>query len=125
MSGSPEPSFATDSEELRNLLAESIGYPPDNRGVWRLEATIAQRGWSIRQYIDDVRPRIRRLAHRPHLGFFLFMAEGIWSVESAAAAPASPISRNGYRRCAQCSGTGKAGTEYCQCSMGRELKKVE
>jgi hypothetical protein len=120
---SPE-KYRSDRDELVALIAESVGQVPDNRLVWDIQRYIEIRVGSLREYLDDIRPRLGRLRKRPMFGFFLWHAQNWNSSASREAAPPSTLQEQaGTKQCGCVAGRLAEG--YCTCAMGKDLSRVE
>jgi hypothetical protein len=108
--------------ELIGLVREATGEPADRRLIRDITDGLEIRGVPLRDYLDDIRPRLARLKDRPRAGFFLNHANE-WRDSRPAQLPAQPAS--GAPRCSHCRGTGRTQVGYCVCGMGKELERVE
>lgn len=66
----PKPLWASARDELIATILESTGERPDRKLLRQIDDAVQSRGGTIRQYLDDIRPRIGRLKKRPGFGFF-------------------------------------------------------
>ena len=108
--------------ELIELVREATGEPADRRLIHDITDGLELRGVPLRNYLDDIRPRLGRLKNRPRAGFFLNHARE-WRDSRPAQLPQEP--GTGHARCSHCRGTGRTQTGYCTCGMGKELERVE
>jgi len=114
--------YPSEQHELIALIENSTGQAPDGKLLVEIADKLKLRAMSLRAYLDDLRPRLRRLRRKPGPGFFFAMAAEPSRSTPATAdpRPASP------ERCADCRGAGKTpGGKYCECVMGRDLALVE
>jgi len=112
----------TEKAELIELIRQAAGEPADRRLIRDIGDSLELRSVPLREYLDDIRPRLLRLKHRPRAGFFLNHARE-WRDSRPAQLPAQPI--RSEARCSHCRGTGRTRAGYCTCSMGKELERVE
>jgi len=113
----------SEKAELIELIQESTGLAPDRRLVRDITEQLELRCISLREYLDDTRPRLERLKHPPHAGFFLHLAKR-WGDSRPAEKAVQPASR-GCSRCTECSGSRRTLSGYCTGAMGRDLAIVE
>jgi hypothetical protein len=66
----PKALWASDRDELIALIRESTGELPDRKLLRQISDGVEGRGGTLRAYLDDIRPRIRRLKRKPGFGFF-------------------------------------------------------
>ena len=121
------PKYASDIDELIALVNDSTSILPDRRLIWDIRGAIELRGGTLREYLDDIRPRIGRLRKRPGPGFFLDHARK-WGGPASSPAPEPTTVDEATLtkgRCTRCPGTGRTEDGYCSCPMGRDLQKVE
>jgi hypothetical protein len=114
--------YKGDRDELIALIQASVGQPPDRRLIRDIVEGLELRNISLREYLEDIHPRLCRLKHPPGFGFFRHHLtawhDGKRALPSASAEkPVSP--------CPSCSGTGRRANKYCDCAMGRDLEQVE
>jgi len=107
--------------ELIDLIHQSTGQIPDRRLVRDITEGLEVRRISLREYLDDIRPRLGRLKQRPRPGFFRHHMSA-WRETLPAQPPPRPAPAS---RCPRCRGIGKTPQGYCDCEMGHELAKVE
>jgi hypothetical protein len=112
----------SDWNELIDLIHQSTGQPPDRKLMLKIFEHCQLAGVTLRQYLDDIKPRLCRLRSRPGPGFFYRHAEQFR--QSRPAPKARPM--------AQASGPctcrfGRLETgEYCdRCQLGRDLRRIE
>ena len=113
----------SEKAELIELIQESTGLAPDRRLVRDITEQLELRGIRLRQYLDDIRPRLLRLKDPPGPGFFLSHATR-WRDSRPAEKPPH-TDRQGASHCSACSSTGRTPQGYCGCSMGRDLAIAE
>lgn len=111
----------SEKAELIDLILRSTGQGPDRRLVRDITEGLELRGISLREYLNDIRPRLGRLKGPPRPGFFRHHMSA-WSEALPAQLPPQSAS---HARCTGCRGIGKTAQGYCTCEMGRELAKVE
>lgn len=114
--------YASERQELIALIQQASGQIPDEKLLSDILDRLKLRDVSLRAYMDDVRPRLKRLRRRAGLGFFYTMAS-----EPSRSSPArGDIQPSLPNRCVNCSGLGRtAGGQYCGCQMGRDLAIAE
>ncbi len=113
------PEYATEKDELAAMVIEATGSMADRRLVDSICEAVEFRGWTMRQYLDDIFPRIGRLKESPRAGFFLNYAR---SIGSAAQEQIRPMLVPG--KC--CKWGTLADGSYCgKCETGRELQKYQ
>ena len=123
--GDDDPVPSCEKAELRDLIHQFTGQAPDRRLSRDISEMLELRGVSLRDYLDDIRPRLTRLTRPPGPGFFHNHARS-WSESRPATAPVRAAqAREAESRCRQCNGTGRTADGYCTCSMGRDLSAVE
>ncbi len=117
--------YASDRDELVALLLTATGRQPEMKVVLAITEALEIHGGSVREYIDDVRPRIPRLRSPPGEGFFMAQAKRWGSVEVAP--PAETAEEKAVRTgpCAKCKSIGIVEGGYCTCKMGKDLRRVE
>jgi hypothetical protein len=120
--------YASDRDELIAAIAKSVGQQPDRRLLRDIQERLELRGGSLRDYLDDIRPRLTRLSLRPSFGFFMYQARHWGSLDSAPAP--EPQAKNQAKamteRCSKCPGTGRRDSgEYCDCPLGTDLARAE
>jgi Helix-turn-helix domain len=113
----------SEKAELIDLIRGSTGQPPDRRLFRDITEALELRGVPLREYLDDIRPRLGRLKHPPRPGFFRHHATS-WRDSRPVEKPVEPVSRE-PSRCPVCSGSGRTPNGYCTCTMGQDLMKVE
>jgi hypothetical protein len=110
-------------DQLIATIQKSTGHPPDQRLVRDILEGLELRGVPLQDYLEDIRPRLGRLRHRPGPGFFHRQMTA-WRDSRPARRSASVENPMGSR-CLSCSGSGKRANGYCDCPMGRDLERVE
>ena len=126
-SPTPSPKPVVDDEpkseraELIELIRGETGEAPDQRLVRDITKRLELHRISLREYLDDIKPRLRRLRRRARAGFFHQHAT-LWLDSRPADRPAQPVS---IRRCPACRGCGRISDGYCVCAMGVELERSE
>ncbi len=124
----PEPQlpqkYATDRDELIAVIESHTGRRPDVKLMRDITETLELRQWTLRQYLDDIIPRIGRLKRPPGEGFFLSHAQKVGGVATEPAPEPKPLeekTENG--RCKKCNGVGQVNGGYCTCKLGLELER--
>ena len=110
--------YASERDELIALIADATGELPDAKLVRQIAEMLELRRVPLRCYLDDIKPRILRLAERAGPGFFYKHAKR-FATESAKTAEPSPLVEH-PKGC-----TGRTPDGYCRCELGQELKRVE
>jgi hypothetical protein len=119
-----QPKFASDRDELISLIEQATGTPPDGKLIEDIVDRLKLREMSLREYLDDIRPRLKRLRFRAGAGFFHSQASEPKRSRLVATEPHD--FRRLSPRCEHCKGIGKKpGGEYCGCALGRDLERVE
>jgi hypothetical protein len=125
--------YAHPEDELKAIYREKTGdeiSPDVERRVWEL---VEIRGVPRKQFMDELRKHVPNAWKNP-AGFLTNFARKIGSVATPEPAPpAEPEPpKNGNGRCSGCNGIGYAHWDadlaarvYCDCRMGRELKRVD
>lgn len=121
------------AEEVRNIFRRKTGEelsPDVERRIWE---TVELRGVTREFFVGELRQHVPNTWMNP-AGFLTNFARKIRSVSTPdsmpATAPEPPKDAKG--RCSSCGGTGYAlwdvnltGRQYCACSLGRDLKRVD
>lgn len=114
--------YKSDHEELMALIEQATGQPADCKLIGDILDRLKLRETPLREYLDDIRPRLKRLKRRAGPGFFYLQACDPGRSKPAAREAQRPQTN----KCQQCSGIGKTPEGvYCDCSMGRDLARVE
>jgi hypothetical protein len=125
--------YAHPEDELRAIHREKTGdelSPDVERRIWEL---VEIRGVPRKQFMDELRKHVPNTWKNP-AGFLTNFARRIGSVSTPElVAPLEPEPpKNGNGRCSACNGIGYAHWDadpvarvYCDCRMGRELKRVD
>jgi hypothetical protein len=123
----PAPKYATDSDELVALIQKNTGRLPDQKLVRDIAEKVELRGFTLRLFLDDIGPRIPRLAKPPGEGFFLSHAGKFGGVETTLVPEPETVAQKAERTgpCKKCRGVGKVDGAYCDCRMGHDLERVE
>lgn len=125
--------YANPADELRAIYRRKTGAeisPDVERRVWE---TVELRGVPRTRFMEQLRRHTENVWRNP-AGFLTSFARKIGSVFTPdppwSSAPEPPKDANG--RCSSCCGIGYAhwdadltGRQYCECSLGRELKRVD
>lgn len=125
---SPSPQkYATDRDELVALIQKNTGRLPDQKLVRDIAEKVELRGFTLRLFLDDIGPRVLRLAKPPGEGFFISHAGKFGGVETALVPEPETVEQKAERTgpCKKCHGIGTAFGVYCDCRMGRDLERVE
>jgi len=118
--------YASDKDELIALIRESTGQQPDARLVRQVPEFVELRGGTLRRYLDDIRPRLKRLRNRPTEAFFYRHAER-WGGDGSRPAPEPKPAESLSEKCLCKFGQIKTpdGWEVCQnCGTGRDLARA-
>lgn len=119
----PETKWASDRDELIAVIRESTGELPDRKLLRQISDGVEGRGGTLRQYLDDIRPRIGRLKRTPGFGFFHEHARNWGGSEQRQAPEPQPQAP----RCSCAFGQIQVDGEWrpCpDCKLGRELAAV-
>jgi len=121
------PVYASEKDELIALIRDSTGEQPDKKLVRKVADFLELRNGTLRQYLDDIRPRLTRLRQRPRAAFFYRHAEQ-WGGESSRPA-AEPSKNESARGPCSCKGgfvqSQEGNREACQnCDLGRDLARA-
>lgn len=111
--------WATPKDKLAALILDSTREHADRKLLEEIEAQLELRGASMREYLDDVGPRLGRLKDSPRAGFFLAHARGFggWAQQ-----PIAPTEIKG----ACCKwGRGTDGAICGKCELGKDLTRAE
>ena len=102
----------------------------EDQGLIRgIVENVELRGGTLREFLDWIKPRARRLKNRAGPGFYLSEARK-WGSSRNQPAPepclVSPICPPVGGKCQCWGGFGLLSDGgYCRCSMGRDLERVE
>ena len=123
------PQYVTEVDELVAEIRRATGTIEDRGLIRAFIENVETRGGKLREYLNWVKPRARRLKDRPRPGFYLSEARK-WGSGANQPAPdpcqASPTRPAAGGKCQCCGGFGRLpGGGYCECSMGRGLARVE
>lgn len=123
----PSQKYASDRDELVALIKQTTGRQPDLGMIRNICEKVELRGWTLRQYLDDITPRIPRLSMPPGEGFFVWHARNVGGAATEAAPEPETIEQKAERTgpCKKCKGFGKVKDVYCTCRMGLDLERVE
>jgi hypothetical protein len=118
------------TDELAALIRDATGALPDHRGFEQILVQLELRGVTIRQFIDDIRPRLPRLSRTRGCGFGFFYSQalqwGSWQQQLVDEPETLEQAQAKARGCTACDRTGrKLSGEYCSCATGRDLRLVE
>jgi hypothetical protein len=119
----PAGGYASDRDELVALMKSTLGRTPDQKAVRTITEAIELRSGCLREYLDDIRPRLDRLRNPAKEGFFIRHAQ-VWGGEATTPAPDPAMAAKSAGPC-ECRGVGKIGDTYCACPMGVDLQRVE
>jgi len=122
-----ETKWATDRDELIAVIRESTGERPDKKLLQQISDGVQIRGGTLRQYLDDIRPRIERLKRKPGFGFFHQHARNWGGSEQRKAPEPEPADKPKAPTCSCKFGQVKVDGEwrFCLlCQMGRDLAKT-
>jgi len=112
----------SDWDELIDLIHQATGQPPDRKLMVKIFEHCQLAGATLRQYLDDIGPRLHRLRSRPGPGFFYRHAEQFR--QSRPAPKARPMAQ-AAGPCTCRFGRLETG-EYCdRCQLGRDLRRIE
>jgi len=123
----PAGGYASDRDELVALMKATLNRMPDKKAVRTITEALEIRGGTLREYLDDIKPRLERLRNPAREGFFIKHAQ-MWGGEGTTPAPAPETAESKEKRtgpCAECRGLGRVGDKYCDCPMGVDLQRVE
>jgi hypothetical protein len=81
--------YASDRDELVALMERKTGETPDRKLLRNIGDFLELRGGTLRQYLDDIAPRLDRLSKKPGLGFFFSHAK-TWGGEPQHKAKVTP-----------------------------------
>jgi hypothetical protein len=112
--------FTSPRDALIAMMDTSMSRTPDSDVVRIIIELVETRGYTVAQYVTDTLPRIQRLKRPPGEGFFMSQAKKFGTARPLAA----PQQRQDEKPCG-CNGTGRIGSEYCTCAMGRDLRRTE
>ena len=95
-----------------------------------IDETLQVNNIPLRTFLDDTWPRLKRLSPRGdgnHSGFLYRRAEAFHKQTQQAPAPeTADQAERRPARCQRCNATGQLPDgQYCDCRMGRELKRVK
>lgn len=116
----PVRKFESDAEELAAVVLEQTGEPPDRRLLRHIIGYLEPRGFTIRQYLDDIAERIPKLKKPPSAGFFHDHARLFGTSEQEAVR----VKRKPDKPCCK-RGTLPDGTHCGECDLGKELRRVD
>jgi hypothetical protein len=124
-----QPKYVTELDELVAEIRSSTGITEDQGLIRGIVENLELRGGTLRDFLDWVKPRARRLKDRARPGFYLSEARKWGSSRNQPALDprlASPTCPPVGGKCQVCGGFGRLSDGgYCQCSMGRDLERVE
>ena len=115
--------YATERDELVALIREHTHRQPEVKVIRDICEAVEIRSATLREYLDDIGPRILRLKKPPGEGFFLSQAK-----RGAVPAPEPETAEEKQIRagpCPKCRNVGRVNGDYCDCRMATELKRVE
>lgn len=112
--------YASEQDELAALIRQATGSLPDRKLVWQIWVEVQSAGATLREYLDDIKPRIWRLRQAPGPGFFLsharqFASKANQPVPEPRPAPVPCDCRHGVR---------EDGSFCTRCQLGRDLARV-
>lgn len=120
-------SCTTPEEELRTIYVNKTGREISPDVLNRISETCELRGVPLSRYVEELRSHVPNSWTNP-AGFltdfarkFRSKANSLSSTQPATAASAA----QGWARCGKCGGIGRLERGYCDCSIGRDLKRVE
>jgi hypothetical protein len=124
-----QPKYVTELDELVAEIRNATGIIEDRALIRAIIENVETRGGTLREFLDWVKPRARRLKERPGPGFYLSEARK-WGSSANQPAPdpcqVSPTRPPAGGKCQCCGGFGRLRDGgYCECSMGRDLARVE
>ena len=124
-----QPKYVTELDELVAEIRNATGIIEDRALIRAIIEKVETRGGTLREFLDWVKPRARRLKERPGPGFYLSEARK-WGSSANQPAPdpcqVSPTRPPAGGKCQCCGGFGRLRDGgYCECSMGRDLARVE
>lgn len=67
--------YASERDELIALIQESTKTSPDQQAIRTIQEQLEVRHGTLRAYLDDIRPRLKRLRHPPTISFFVSHAK--------------------------------------------------
>jgi hypothetical protein len=124
-----QPKYVTEVDELVAEIRKSTGITEDQGLIRGIVENLEVRGGTLRDFLDWVKPRARRLTNRVGPGFYLSEARKWGSTKNQPApdpCPVSPTCPPVGGKCQCCGGFGLLSDGgYCQCAMGRDLERVE
>jgi len=109
--------------QLLELIRQSTGHAPDRRLYREITEGLELRQIPLEEYLEDIRPRLKRLKQRPRPGFFLHHMTN-W-IDAQPTEELSLSANPSNSRCPSCSGIGRTADGYCNCALGRDLARVE
>ena len=127
--------LASPKEELRDVFFRKTGQQISADVERRIWETVELHGLTPEEFLEQLRPHVPNTWRNP-AGFLTNFARKIASVSTAPpevrAPPVPEPPRDAAGRCSVCRGAGyirydenPAAREYCACSMGRELRRVD
>ena len=124
-----QPKYVTEVDELVAEIRSSTGTTVDRGLIQAIIENLEVRGGTLRDFLDWVKPRARRLKDRARPGFYLSEARK-WGSSKNQPAPdpraVKPDMSSCRREVSMLWGGGRLSDGgYCQCSMGRDLERVE
>ncbi len=125
---SPRLPYASPGDELRDVHRTKTGVEIAPDLLSRIKETCELRGVTLAQYVEALRPHVPNAWSNP-AGFMTDFARKIHSKtpggNSAPALLRIDPSVKETARCKECGGLGIKNGEYCNCQLGRDLKRVE
>jgi hypothetical protein len=121
--------YVTELDELVAEIRSGTGIIEDQGLIRGIVENLESRGGTLREFLDWIKPRARRLKNRAGPGFYLSEARKWGSSRNQPALDprlASPTCPPAGGKCQVCGGFGRLSDGgYCQCSMGQDLERVE
>ena len=119
--------FASEKDELIALIRDSTGTHPDVKLIRQIAESLELRGGTLKEYLEDIRPRLDRLRQKPRPAFFYRHAKQ-WGGESSSPAPEPRLAGGSKTKCSCQHGQIQAELGRWQpcleCDLGRELTRV-
>lgn len=110
--------WASEKDELAALVLQSTGANADRKLLDSIEGEIEGRGQTLWRFLDDIRPRLKRLKGNPGPGFFLSHARSFGGFSQDLIKPVEvqvPCCKWGTR---------SDGQPCPDCETGRELQRA-
>ena len=120
--------YASPEDELRDIHRTKTGREIAPDLLLRIKETCELRGVTLMQYVEALRPHTPNAWSNP-AGFMTDFARKIRSKtpggNSVLALLRIDTRIKETARCRECGGVGMKDGEYCNCQLGRDLKRVE